>query len=297
MEILSRGSKLVARAPGKLNLFLEVLRLRPDGYHELVTIMQAITICDEIEFERTDGPISLTTNSAAVPADETNLVWKAAELLRSHAGSRYGATIYLAKRVATGAGMGGGSSDAAAALVALNQLWDLGLRRDELHPLAARLGSDVPFFLYGGTCLCRGRGEIVEPLEGIRPLTYVVVMPGLNVSTKEVYQNCRPGLTSAHMDYKLFLNTLRGRASEQEPQFFNRLEAVTMQLMPQLRLVSDAMKGAGLKGVTMTGSGSAFFAAATGRKEALQAVNMLSQLNVGQALMAESNESTWTTQP
>lgn len=288
MDIREVSGRLVARAPAKLNLFLEVLSLRPDGYHEIVTIMQAITLYDEIAFERTDGAISLATDSPDVPADETNLVWKAAEMLRSHAASPYGARISLTKRIAVGAGMGGGSSDAAATLIALNRLWALNLQRAELHHLAARLGSDVPFFLQGGTCLCRGRGEIVEPLSGVKPLTYVVVMPGFKVSTKEVYQNCRADLTSVHADYKLYVEKLRGRQLGDAPRFFNRLESVTTQLVPQLRVVSQAMNEVGLRDVTMTGSGSAFFAAADGRKEAKSAVAALSQLHIGQAVMAET---------
>ncbi len=288
MDIVERNNALVARAPAKLNLFLEVVGKRPDGYHELVTIMQAVSIYDEISFERTDGPITLTCDSPAAPADATNLVWKAAESLRVRSASRYGARISLAKRIAVGAGMGGGSSDAAAALVALNRLWGLNLRREDLHPLAAALGSDVPFFLYGGTCICRGRGEIVEPLSGVKPLTYVVVMPEVSVSTKQVYQNFRPDLTSAHPDYRLFVGQLRRGGSEDVPNFFNRLESVTMQLVPQLRVVSEAMKRAGLLGVTMTGSGSAFFAVSRSRKEALEAVDRLTQNGIGQVVMAET---------
>ncbi len=288
MEILERAGRLVACAPAKINLFLDVLAKRPDGYHELVTIMQTVSLYDELSFERTDGPIELTCDSPAVPGDATNLVWKTAELLRSRAGSRYGARISLTKRIPVGAGMGGGSSDAAAALVALNRLWGLNLRREELQPLAAALGSDVPFFLYGGTCICRGRGEIVEPISEVAPLTYVLVMPEVSISTKEVYQNFRPDLTSAHPDYRLLIGQLTRGGSKDAPSFFNRLESVTTQLVPQLRLVSDAMKRAGLIGVTMTGSGSAFFAVAPDRKEAHKAVGILTQLAIGQAVMAET---------
>ncbi len=288
MDIRETSTGLLALAPGKLNLFLEILGKRPDGYHELVSVMQTVSVFDELAFERTSEGISLSTNTPDAPADERNLVYKAAAILLEESGSRCGARISLTKRVAIGAGMGGGSSDAATTLVALNRLWELHLSQEHLHDLAARLGSDVPFFLYGGTCLCRGRGEIIEPLDEITPLTYVVVTPGLSVSTKEVYQKYRPDLTSGPEDYKLFLSKLRGAGSSDIPPFFNRLEAVTTQLEPQLKLVADRMRHAGLRGVTMTGSGSAFFAVAAGRKEANEAVAGLSQLGIGRVVMAET---------
>ena len=288
MEIRETARGLLARTPAKLNLFLEILGKRPDGYHELVSIMQTVSLYDEIEFERADEGIALSSSTPEAPADASNLVHKAATLLQAESGSRSGARISLTKRIAIGAGMGGGSSDAAATMIALNRLWGLELQPDRLHDLAARLGSDVPFFLKGGTSLCRGRGEIIEPLEGVAPLTYVIVMPWVSVSTREVYQNYRPDLTSAPVDYKLFLNKLRGTVRLEEPIFFNRLEAVTTQLVPQLIVVAESMKRAGLRGVTMTGSGSAFFGVPPVRKEASKAVAELSQLGLGQVVMADT---------
>jgi 4-diphosphocytidyl-2-C-methyl-D-erythritol kinase len=288
MEIVERDASVSIRAPAKLNLFLEVLGKRPDGYHELATIMQAITIYDDLAFERAPAEITLVTDSPDVPHDRTNLVVRSAELLRERAGIRAGATIRLTKRIAVGSGMGGGSSDAAATLLGLNRLWKAGLSRDDLHPLAAQIGSDVAFFLYGGTAYCRGRGEIIEPLSGVRRFTYVVVCPGLAVSTKEVYENYRPGLTSVPEDYRLFKEEVTIGGVATLPHFFNRLEAVTTQLHPSLKDVSERMTRAGLDGVTMTGSGSAFFGMASGRKEAGDIVQRLIQLGIGTAVMAES---------
>jgi 4-diphosphocytidyl-2-C-methyl-D-erythritol kinase len=184
--------------------------------------------------------------------------------------------------------MGGGSSDAAAALVGLNRLWDLDLNRETLHELAARLGSDVPFFLYGGTALCRGRGDRIAQISGVKPLTYVVVWPRLNVSTKEVYEKLPPDLTKDLRQTKLLLREITKAGSGVFPHFFNRLESVTVKLHASLTLLARRMTESGLAGVTMTGSGSAFFGVSGSRKEAEESLAKLSALGVGDIFVVES---------
>jgi len=288
MQIFEKGAKLIVKAPAKLNLFLEVLGRRADGYHEIETVMQTVSLYDVLTLERSEGDVRLLTESPDIPHDRENLVVKAAELLREHAGEPLGAVIHLEKHIPVGAGLGGGSSDAVAALVGLNRLWELALPREVLHDLAARLGSDTPFFLTGGTALCRGRGERVAQLMEVRSLTYVVVYPGLTVSTKEVYEKLPADLTKDGRDTKLFLGEITsGAESVTYPHLFNRLECITLALHQSLKDLRQQMTESGLERVTMTGSGSAFFGIATGRKEAQSSAERLRRTRVGEVFVVE----------
>ena len=185
---------LTVQAPAKVNLTLEVLRPRPDGYHELRTLFQAIGRYDTLTFERA-GDLSLAVEGDAPPADD-NLVLRAARLLWNHAQSLHapGAHIRLKKRIPSGAGLGGGSSDAAAALVALNQLWGAGLDREQLAALGRQLGADVPFFLWGGAALGTQRGDRIEPLPSMPPAWFVLATPPfeLPAKTARIFRALRP---------------------------------------------------------------------------------------------------------
>jgi len=289
MQITRTGAKLVVKAPAKLNLFLEVLGRRDDGYHDIESVFQTVSLFDEITLEPADAEIRFSTDSDDVPCDGTNLVVQTAELLRKHAGRQLGAVIELTKNIPVGAGMGGGSSDAAAALVALNQLWKLDLPREELHKIAEQIGSDVPFFLYGGTAVCRGRGERVEPIANVRALNTLVVYPGIEVSTRRVYENLPVTLTRDVCDIRLFLTKLiKQQGCQDPPQFFNRLEAVTVGLYESLNLLRRKMKESGLRNVIMTGSGSAFFGIIPDEKEVRRIAEELTQEDVGEVFIVRS---------
>ena len=175
-------------APAKLNLFLHVTGRRPDGYHELETLFQIIDLCDEIEVISVEnGSIVLETGAPGVPV-ESDLVFRAAHLLADYSGqSGLGARLRVHKRLPMGAGLGGGSSDAATTLVALNALWGLGIATPELAALGARLGADVPVFVMGHSAVARGIGDELEPVE-LPSRWYAVVYPGIGVSTGEVFQ-------------------------------------------------------------------------------------------------------------
>src|SRR5262245_53525263 len=178
------GTSVRALAPAKVNLFLEVLRRRPDGYHDLATLMVAVGLYDSLSFTANDtGEIRLGCDDPALPTGPDNLVCRAARLLRDRHGVRAGADILLAKRIPVAAGLAGGSSDAAATLAGLNRLWQLGLDNGELARLGAELGSDVAFFFSGPAAWCTGRGEIVEPVPMARPLDLVLVSPRVGLST------------------------------------------------------------------------------------------------------------------
>ena len=186
---------LVVMAPAKINLHLEVLGLRTDGFHELAMVMQSIDLADELVLRPTaDASIALQCDRADLATDGSNLIVRAAERLRSHAGlPELGVAITLRKRIPIGAGLAGGSTDAAAALVGLNALWGLGLPASTLAQLAAELGSDVPFCLAGGLQLCFGRGEVLEPLSAPSPSLGLLLIkhPDVAVSTPWAYGRCR----------------------------------------------------------------------------------------------------------
>ena len=189
-------AELKVSAPAKINLHLEVLGLRPDGFHELAMVMQTIDLADTLVLQTTaDAAIRLSTNRADLPTDGSNLIVQAAEMLRSRSGfPELGAQIQLEKRIPIGAGLAGGSSNGAAALVGLNALWGLGFSAPELGLMAAQLGSDMPFCLDGGTQLCFGRGEQLEPVDPPAAPALAVLLikhPASHVSTPWAYGRCK----------------------------------------------------------------------------------------------------------
>jgi 4-diphosphocytidyl-2-C-methyl-D-erythritol kinase len=195
--------RVEARAYAKINLGLEVLGRRPDGYHELRSVLQTIDFHDRLSFERAPSGIHLTVVGADLPVGPDNLVHRAAHLLAEAAAWRGGAAIHLEKRIPPGAGLGGGSADAATTLLALDRLWGLGASAPELHRLASRLGMDVPFFLYGGTALAVGRGDEIYPLALGIDFPIVLILPDFSISTAAAYGSLRltnqdPGLKLQH---------------------------------------------------------------------------------------------------
>lgn len=217
-------------APAKVNWYLEVPGKRPDGFHEVVTVMQAIELADELRFsDAADSRIELKCNLDLGPP-ENNLVYRAAALLqREHARAR-GARIELDKRVPHGAGLGGGSSDAANTLVALDRLWRLGLPASRLMDLAAQVGSDCAFFVEGGLSLCTGRGEIVSPLPEPKPVQLVILYPGAVCPTKDVYADL-----ARNADYAAPVGDLRQR-------FSASLEAKRLSSLIHNRLQQSALR-------------------------------------------------------
>ena len=261
MRILKHGKGLSVEAPAKINLFLEVLGRRPDGYHDLVTVMQEIALADVLEVEPAEG-LSLDVEGVAIPPGGENLVLKAARLLQRSAGVSLGARFRLLKRVPPGAGLGGGSSNAAAALALCAELWDLGASTADLAKVGAEVGSDVPYFLYGGTALCTGRGEVVQSLAPCASLPLTLVWPGVVLSTQSVYEAVRAA-SSTPKNVDDFLAALtRG---EPGAALFNRLEEAALKVCPELSDVHRGLEGRGFQGVGMSGSGSAFYGIGAGK--------------------------------
>lgn len=253
-------------APAKINLSLEVTGRRPDGFHDLVSVMQEVTLADELQIGTGHG-LSLETDSDHAPQDQ-DLALRAAAALRSQIGGTVGATIQLRKRVPVGAGLGGGSSDAAACLVALNELWKADLGCTGLTKLAAGLGSDVPFFLTGGTALTSGRGERVVPLPEPRESWYVLVNPGFHVSTRRVFEALESDdWTSGQETLRLAGDISRGGAAGIG---VNNLQQALFRLYPGAETCFRSVERLASGRVFVSGSGPTVVAAPGDRGAAQQ---------------------------
>jgi 4-diphosphocytidyl-2-C-methyl-D-erythritol kinase len=254
-------TRLTVRAHAKINLSLRIVGRRNDGYHDLSTIVQSVTLADTLTVEQRPSGLKLEVDDPAIPADDSNLVWQAAELLGSlDRSTARGAHIRLEKRIPAGAGLGGGSSDAAACLVALNRIWNLGLATADLALLAARIGSDVPYFLHGGTALLTGRGTDVTALPDLPGRPILVVYPGTPLTSREVYARVRAPLTQGA---KIASITRFGPIAESEVEAWvrsgNDLAPHARRLCPVISELEECLLAAGATTVAMTGSGSAVF--------------------------------------
>jgi len=248
-----------ASAFAKINLGLEVLYRRDDGYHEIRTIFQTVDLWDVLSFEATAGErLSFSCDDPALPTGEDNLVVRAAEALARRTGRRQGVAIHLEKKIPVGAGLGGGSSDAAATLLALNELWSAGLPLSALHDLARRLGADVPFFLYGGTALGIGRGDEVFPLAREVRLPIVLVLPDAPLSTASVYRS----LVLTKRESTLKLQYFPSSVWDGEDSLFsisNDLESAAVRLLPSIDGFKQSLRELGACATAMSGSGSTVF--------------------------------------
>jgi 4-diphosphocytidyl-2-C-methyl-D-erythritol kinase len=268
MLITRYADSVVVWAPAKVNLYLEVLGKRADGYHEVETLMVPVSLYDTLVFkEDSAGQVLLRCNRPELSTGPDNLVARAAELLRRHTGSTRGARVRLAKRIPLAAGLAGGSTDAAAALAGLNRLWGLGLKNEELAALAAHLGSDVPFFFTSPAAWCTGRGERVEPTALPGRLWFVVLCPPFGLSTADVYRGVT--VPEAPQDSGGMRRALAGGdVREIGRRLHNRLQAPALALRPELAGYLDRLAALGPAGQLMSGSGSTLFALGQDRRDA-----------------------------
>ncbi len=255
---------LRVRSYAKVNLGLEVLGRRDDGYHELRTLFQTIDVHDTLVLRPRPRSVSVRCDHPLVPRDRTNLAVRAAEDLRRHARVTAGVEILIQKRIPVGGGLGGGSSNAAAVLLGLDRMWRLGLGPAGLHPLARRLGADVPYFLLGGTALGLGRGDEVYPLRHQLRAWVVLVDPGLPVSTARVFARIDASLTPRENSTSIFhfvSRELEGVGGYR--LLVNDLEEAAMEEAPTLRdrvvRIRDVLRGKGARVAALSGSGSSFF--------------------------------------
>jgi 4-diphosphocytidyl-2-C-methyl-D-erythritol kinase len=258
---------LTLKAPAKINWFLDILGLRDDGFHEIRSLIQKVTLYDTLVFSPSAG-IELRTD-APIPAED-NLVYKAAMLLKNRYDVRDGAMISLNKEIPMGAGLGGGSSDAASALLGLNSLWSLDLSRDELCGIAEKLGSDVPFFLYGPVSLALGRGERIVPRNALKTVDILLVKPSFDISTAWAYEKFseKMSINTSELTKKpekvnniehFILNIERAELSDLAGNVSNDLESVTIESFPVIAEIKEKLLNYGAAFSLMSGSGSVVF--------------------------------------
>ncbi|MFC3882062.1 4-(cytidine 5'-diphospho)-2-C-methyl-D-erythritol kinase [Bacillus songklensis] len=252
--------KLMVKAPAKINLSLDVLHKRSDGYHEVKMVMTTIDLADRVELaERYDQKIVIHSHDRYVPDDHRNLAYQAAQHLKDRFHINKGVTISIVKAIPVAAGLAGGSSDAAATLRGLNKLWGLNLSIDELASLGAEIGSDVSFCVYGGTALATGRGEIIEQIEPPPNCWVILAKPEIGVSTAEVYKNLDL-LNVQHPNVEAMVQAISNKDYDKMCSLVgNVLESVTLHMHPEVALIKEQMKRFGADAVLMSGSGPTVF--------------------------------------
>jgi 4-diphosphocytidyl-2-C-methyl-D-erythritol kinase len=253
--------KIYEKAPAKINLLLDVLRKRGDGYHEVEMIMTMVDLSDRLEMEELQrDTIIISSQAGYIPLDEKNLAFQAARLIKDRYEVTKGVYIHLDKKIPVAAGLAGGSSDAAAAMRGLNRLWKLGISEEELCLLGAELGSDVPFCVTGGTALATGHGEILQPIDNPPSCWVVLAKPPINVSTADVYGRFRADGVQKHPSLSGMMEAIRrGSFHGVCEEMGNVLEDVTLSLYPEVAQLKESMQRLGADGVLMSGSGPTVF--------------------------------------
>lgn len=271
--------QITGKAYAKINIGLDVLRRREDGYHELKMIMQTVDVCDDLLFEKTAEPgIVIKSDHKELPVDGGNLIYKAADLLFREKGIAEGVKITLTKRIPIAAGMAGGSSDAAATMRGLNELFRMGYSVRELQELGVKLGADIPYCLVGGTMLSEGIGEILTPLPAPPDCFLVVAKPDIDVSTGYVYGNLHADRLTYHPDIDGMVEALReGNLRGITDRLGNVLETVTVREYPVIEELKELMRSMGAENALMSGSGPTVFGIFTERETAGSAARAIEE--------------------
>lgn len=253
--------KVYEKAPAKINLLLDVLHKRDDGYHEVEMIMTMVDLADRLEMmELPRDTIFISSQAGYIPLDEKNLAFQAARLIKERYDVRTGVYIHLDKRIPVAAGLAGGSSDAAATLRGLNRLWKLNIPTEELQLLGAELGSDVPFCVTGGTALATGRGEKLEPIATPPQCWVILAKPPIHVSTQEIYGKLNAKEIQHHPSVPRMLRAIEQQQFADMCQAMgNVLEDVTVKVHPEVKQIKECMLRLGADGVLMSGSGPTVF--------------------------------------
>lgn len=265
------------RAYAKINLGLDVLRRRPDGYHEVKMVMQTVDIYDDLFLEKTEKPgVELQIEGSELTAGKDNLICRAAELFMEEKGIAGGVKIRLVKRIPIAAGMAGGSSDAAATLRGMNELWETGCSAQELQELGVRLGADIPYCVVGGTMLSEGIGEILTPLPAPPECVLLIAKPEISVSTKFVYENLHADTLKSHPDIDGMVEAIRrGQLEGITERMGNVLETVTTKTYPVIEEIKTVMKEKGAENALMSGSGPTVFGIFGQKEQAEEAAAIL----------------------
>ena len=259
-------------APAKINLFLRVLRKRADGYHDIVSLMQKITLYDELIFFPRPKGIVLNCPGSDLPTSEDNLVFRAAQSIFAYANYSSGVEIKLTKKIPLAAGLGGGSSDAATTLIALNKMCSLNLKKNELIKLGATIGADVPFFIFGNNALASGIGDKLKALQDLPKINLILIKPRFELSTKMVYENLNLRLTRGKNNYSIprFL-----KMGDIIRELHNDLESVSLEMHPELADLKKILLRHGALGALMSGSGPTVFGIFRDGKEAKKILEVI----------------------
>ena len=272
MPLLTSDLRMPSHA--KINLGLYVLGKRPDGYHDIWTIFQELEFHDVLYFTKRDAPLTLTTNHPTLPVGDENLVCRAARAFAQKTGCPTQLAIHLEKQIPLGAGLGGGSSNAAAALCGLNQLFQVGASREELAALGATLGSDVPFFLHGGTAIGTGRGEQIEPLPDLPPCWILLINPRIHVSSAWAYKNINLKLTNFPTKNNVF-SQQHNAVTDALRTLENMLEEPVISHYPIIASIKNRLLEEGAEWANMSGSGSTVFGVFKEKELAEQALRQI----------------------
>lgn len=252
---------MMLKAPAKINLTLDVLAKRPDGYHEIEMVMTTVDLADRVTLTiLEEDKIMIDCPLAYVPLDERNHAYQAAKLIKEKYGIHRGVHIHIEKNIPIAAGLAGGSSDAAATIKALNQLWDLGMSLEEMAELGSKVGSDVAFCIYGGTAVARGRGEIIEPISPPPSCWVVLAKPPIGVSTADIYGALRVDQLGQRKTKDMVEAIKQKDFKGVCDHLGNDLESVTLHLYPEVKRIKERMLRSGADGVLMSGSGPTVFA-------------------------------------
>ena len=258
---MSSNNDISLKALAKINLGLDVVRRREDGYHEVRMIMQTIQLYDRLDIKRTQEPgIQIQTNLSFLPVNENNLIYKAAKLLMDEFSITDGVSVKLDKRIPVAAGMAGGSTDAAAMLIGVNRLFSLGLTKRQLMERGVQIGADVPYCIMRGTALAEGIGEALSPLPPMVKCPVLIAKPSISVSTKFVYQNLKLDDTTIHPDIDRLIDDIKAKnLHDIAAHMGNVLETVTIPNYPVIDEIKKHMLSNGAVGAMMSGSGPTVF--------------------------------------
>ena len=269
-------SKLILKSHAKLNLFLEVLRKRPDHYHDIRTLFERIDLSDTLTLtSRPDKKIRISCPDPLVPKDHRNLCFKSARLLQDKFKVASGVDIAIDKRIPVGAGLGGGSANAAGVFLGLNRFWKLKASRETLVSLSQGIGCDIPFFIHEVPfALGSERGDCIRPYDALRGLRFwhIIVVPKIHVSTSLIYKkwDTYSTLTKTQLNVNILLSALKKKGIPEAGKFlWNSLEPLTLRFYPQVRRIKEALTALGIKAILMSGSGPAVFGIVSSRKEAV----------------------------
>ncbi len=276
---------IVRQSPAKVNLFLKVLRKRSDGYHDILSIMQRISLYDEMKFDLKGTGIRIICPGGVVPENKDNIAYKAAEVILSGVSCHPGIEITINKKIPVAAGLGGGSSNAATTLVTINEMTGAKYSTGELMKIGAKLGADVPFFIFGKTALASGIGDRLEPVKDIPKLWFILVNPGFEIYTRDIYENLKLGLTKEPIKYRMPRFATMSHVAE---GLYNDLEGVSFRFYPVLSDIKKRLTANGALGSLMSGSGPTVFGLFKNEVEARKAEQNLKEAQIGSVFRAYS---------